>query len=107
MATAGLLARLPIRGIKIHHCHVIQGTPLAEDFSRGEYQPLDYSEYLTLVCDFLERLPWQVTVQRLVGEAPASMLLAPHWDRTKAQILEDIQETLEQRGSTQGLLAPL
>jgi radical SAM protein (TIGR01212 family) len=100
--TAKLLARLPIQGVKIHHCHVIHGTPLADSYLRGEYRPLEYEEYLRYVCDFLEHLPWPITIQRLLGEAPGDILLAPKWDKKKESILEAIQVELENRGSYQG-----
>jgi len=105
-ATARLLAGLPVHGVKIHHCHVIRGTPLAEEYLRGEVQPMACSTYVSCVCDFLELLPWQITVQRLVGEAPEELLLAPRWDRTKAQVLEDIQTELVRRESRQGARDP-
>ena len=102
METAKLLAGLPLHGVKIHHCHVVRGTPLAESYEKGEYHPLAYSEYLRCVCDFLEYLPWPITIQRLLGEAPRDLLLAPKWPRTKEQILEEIQAELERRGTRQG-----
>jgi radical SAM protein (TIGR01212 family) len=102
MQTARLLAGLPIQGVKIHHCHVIQGTPLAEDYLRGDYEPLGYSEYLRCVCDFLEYLPWPITIQRLLGEAPRDLLLAPKWGENKGRILTEIQAELERRGTRQG-----
>ena len=102
METARLLAGLPIQGVKIHHCHVVQGTPLAESYGRGEYQPMGYTEYLRCVCDFLEHLPWSITIQRLLGEAPRDLLLAPKWHKEKGQVLEEIQAELERRGTRQG-----
>ncbi len=102
MQTARLLADLPIQGVKIHHCHVVRGTPLAESYLRGEYQPLEYTEYLRCVCDFLEALPWPITIQRLLGEAPRDLLLAPKWGKDKGRILAEIQAELERRGTRQG-----
>lgn len=104
METAKLLARLPIQGVKIHHCHVIRGTPLADNYCRGEYRPLEYAEYLRCVCDFLEHLPWPITIQRLLGEAPRDILIAPKWGESKERIHEAIQAELESRGSHQGIL---
>jgi len=103
METARLLAGLPIQGVKIHHFHVIQCTPLADSYLRGEYRPLEYSEYLRCVCDFLELLPWPITIQRLLGEAPHDILLAPKWGKNKESVLEEIQIELESRGSHQGI----
>ncbi len=105
MQTAELLARLPIQGVKIHHCHVIRDTPLAKSYQKGEYRPLAYEEYLGCVCDFLERLPWPITIQRLLGEAPRDLLLAPAWGRDKSRVLREIQAELERRGTRQGIRA--
>jgi radical SAM superfamily enzyme len=81
---------------------VIRGTPLAEIYRKGEYHPLEYSEYLRCVCDFLEHLPWPITIQRLLGEAPRDLLLAPEWGKDKGRVLEEIQNELERRGTRQG-----
>jgi radical SAM protein (TIGR01212 family) len=103
MQTARFLAGLPIQGVKIHHCHVIKGTPLAVRYHESEYHPLSYSEYLRSVCDFLEYLPWPITIQRLIGEAPRDLLLAPKWGEDKGRVLREIQGELERRGSHQGI----
>jgi len=103
--TARLLAGLPVHGVKIHHCHVIRGTPLELEFRRGRYRPLDRAGYLGAVCDFLEETPWPVTVHRLVGEAPDALLVAPRWEGTKASFVQDVERELARRGSVQGARA--
>ncbi len=103
LQTAEFLAGLPIQGVKIHHCHVIRGTPLADLYFRGEYQPLEYAEYLRCVCDLLECLPWPITIQRLMGDAPRDLLLAPEWGGNKERVLTAIQLELERRGTRQGI----
>jgi len=103
METARLLAGLPIQGVKVHHCHVVKGTPLAESYRNGTYRPLDGPEYLRCVCDFLEYLPWEITVHRLLGEAPRDLLLAPEWAVNKEEILRGIDQELERRESHQGV----
>lgn len=100
--TAALLARLPVHGVKIHHCHVVRGTPLADAYLTGAYEPPEYGPYVGWVCDFLERVPWSVTVQRLTGEAPAGLLLAPRWGRTRSQVSRDVQGEFLRRGTRQG-----
>lgn len=105
MLTAEVLAGLPIQGVKIHHCHVIRGTPLAELYLNGSYRPLPCEEYLRCACDFLERLPWPITIQRLLGAAPRDLLLAPEWGQEKEKVIRAIEEELERRGSCQGIRA--
>jgi len=102
LETAKLLAGLPIQGIKIHHCHVVKGTLLAERFLKGAYRPLELSQYIQVVADILERLPWPITIQRLLADASGDFLLAPRWGQAKTRIIEAIQQELYQRRSRQG-----
>ncbi len=103
-ATADFVASLPVHGIKIHHCHVIKDTDLASWYLEGRYQPLERDQYVSLVCDFLERIPWSILVQRLVCDAPHDMVLAPLWALNKKSILFDIDKEFERRATYQGAL---
>lgn len=103
MATADLVASLELEGTKIHSLYVLKGTKLAEIYQRGEFRLLELEEYVSLVCDFLERLPPDMVIQRLTGEAPRDLLVAPRWSREKMAVLGEIDTELEQRGSYQGI----
>lgn len=102
MATADLVASLDLEGIKIHSLCVLQSTELAEMYQRGEFQLPTLEEYVSLVCDFLERLPPRMVIQRLSGEAPADLLVAPSWSLEKRAVLQKIEGELERRGTYQG-----
>lgn len=102
LATAELLASLPVHAVKIHNLHVVKDTPLEDMHRRGEVRMLDRSEYVALVCDFLERLPPTMVIHRLTGDAPPDYLIAPQWCRDKQGLLRDIHAELEQRDSWQG-----
>jgi len=102
LETARLLAGIPIHGVKIHHCHVVRDTPLAEWYREGRYQPPEKAEYITWVCDFLEQLPERILIHRLLGDAPQGLLIAPAWAQDKTEILKEIQAELERRGTHQG-----
>ena len=58
--------------------------------------------FVSLVCDFLERLPPQLVIHRLNGDAPPDYLLAPLWCLDKPALLRAIHEELERRDSWQG-----
>ncbi|MGB5931742.1 MAG: TIGR01212 family radical SAM protein [Anaerolineae bacterium] len=103
MTTADLVASLKLEGLKIHSLYVLKGTKLAEIHQRGEFRLLELEEYVSLVCDFLERLPPDMVIQRLTGEAPRDLLVAPRWSREKMAVLGKIDTELEQRGSYQGI----
>jgi radical SAM protein (TIGR01212 family) len=102
MATADALAGLPVHGVKIHNLHVVRKTPLEEMYRRGEVRMLERDEYVSLVCDFLERLPPTMVIHRLNGDAPPEYLVAPQWCAEKPALLEAIESELSRRDSWQG-----
>jgi radical SAM protein (TIGR01212 family) len=102
MATADALAALPVQGVKIHNLHVVPDTPLETMYRADEVRMLERAEYVGLVCDFLERLPAQMVIHRLNGDAPPEYLVAPLWCLDKAGLLREIQAELERRESWQG-----
>lgn len=104
LAYPGELNRLAIDFVKIHHLHVVRHTALGREYESKPFWTFSYDEWIPFVCDFLERLSPGVVVQRLFGWAPGADVLAPHWNRSKAEILRDIRRELERRDSRQGKL---
>jgi radical SAM protein (TIGR01212 family) len=102
LATARALARLDIQGIKIHLLYVIEDTPLADLYRRGDYRCLRREEYIDLVCEFLALLPPQMIIHRLTGDPHPQQLLAPDWALDKQTNLQAIRETLRSRDLWQG-----
>jgi radical SAM protein (TIGR01212 family) len=102
LATARALAELDIQGVKIHLLYVIEETPLAELYRRGDYRCLLREEYVDVVCEFLALLPPQVIIHRLTGDPHPQRLLAPEWALDKQTNLQAIRETLESRDLWQG-----
>jgi radical SAM protein (TIGR01212 family) len=104
LATADVLAALPVDGVKIHNLHVVRGTPLEQMHQSGQVCMLARTEYVELVCDFLERLPGTMVIHRLSGDAPPDYLVAPLWCLDKPALLRAIQGELDRRDSRQGRL---
>lgn len=102
LATAALVNELGIDGVKIHLLHVMRDTELAAMYGRGEVSLLSREEYVTLVCDFLERLDPAVCIQRLTGDGGRDHLIAPLWSLAKFEVLNAIDAELERRGTCQG-----
>ncbi len=105
MATAEALARLPVQAVKIHNLHVVRNTPLEDDYRAGRVTLLERDAYVQVVCDFLERLPAEMVIQRLQGDAPPDYLVAPMWCLDKPALLRAIDGEMERRGSWQGKLS--
>ena len=103
--TSKMIAEMGIDGIKIHLLYVIKGTKLDRLYQQGLYKCLKLQQYVELVCDFLERIPQDMVIQRLTGDPHLEELVAPRWPVNKAQTLSMIQKTLEKRDSWQGKFA--
>ena len=100
--SAKVIADLGVNGVKIHLLYVIKGTPLDRMYQSGAYTPLAQQAYVDLVCDFLERLPEEIIIQRITGDPHASELVAPAWAGRYRETFNMIQHTLEARDSCQG-----
>ncbi len=100
--TARSISTLDIRGIKIHHLYVINGTPLADMYKKGEYKCLTQSEYTCITADFLSNLRKDIIIQRLTGDPHPEELLAPLWSLRKRETLELLNKKLENEDIWQG-----
>jgi radical SAM protein (TIGR01212 family) len=102
MHTATTIATLGIDGVKLHLLYVVKGTALEAIYRKGEFKCLEQSAYVDLVCDFLERIPAEMVIQRLTGDPHRKELVAPQWALKKTETFNLIQQTLEKRDSWQG-----
>ena len=95
-------AALFLHGINIHNYYLLKGDPLVEQFERGELPLLGREHYVSLVCDFIETLPPDVVLHRIVGEADRERIVAPQWTMERKETLSLISAEMEKRGSYQG-----
>ncbi|NPE27368.1 TIGR01212 family radical SAM protein [Methanococcoides sp. SA1] len=96
------LNKLPLTGLKIHNLHIVKNTPLANVYEENPFKLFEEDEWITFMCDYLERLRSNLVIERLVGDAMRDTLVAPHFPTHKTQILEKIRRELERRNSYQG-----
>jgi radical SAM protein (TIGR01212 family) len=98
------LSGLDIQGLKFHILHVLKNTKLEELFKKGKIKTLSQEEYIRFISDFLERIPPNIVILRLVSEALKDCLVSPLWMNHKSQVLLDIRKELKRRNSYQGVL---
>ena len=103
MATARAVAGMGIDSMKVHLMHVLKDTPLELELKEGRFKPLEFDEYARLVCDFLEYIPPDVSIQRLTADGPREILLAPKWATQKRKTIAAIEAEFKRRNSHQGL----
>jgi len=87
---------LGVEGLKLHPLHVVKGTQLANEWRRGDYQPLLLDEYVNIATDLVRRTPADVIFHRLTGTASRDILLAPDWCSQKWLVLNRITAALRQ-----------
>ncbi len=100
--TANTLAREGMHSVKIHNPYITKGAPLKQLWRNGEWPLPAMEEYVSLVADFLERLPPECVIERLTGEAPREYLVAPDWCLGKAAVIQAVESELRRRGTRQG-----
>ena len=103
LAMPGKLSRLPLGFLKLHQLQVIRGTALADLYAAKPFPTLDYEQYLALVADFLALLSPDMVIQRLFAAAPGNMLVAPVWNKTRSEFLNDLDAHMDAKGMYQGM----
>jgi radical SAM protein (TIGR01212 family) len=102
LESARILADMGINGVKIHLLYVIKNTPLDRLWQRGGYTCMEQKDYVDMVCDFIERLPKEIIIQRITGDPHGEELRAPAWAGRYRETFNMIQNAFEARNSFQG-----
>jgi hypothetical protein len=102
METARTVSAIGIDGIKLHHLYIAKNTAMADDYFKGKIKTMKMEEYVSLACDFLERISSDIVIQRLVGDTHGDFLISPVWKATKGEVFAAITNELKHRNSYQG-----
>ncbi len=102
LAMAGEISNQPIEFLKVHQLQVVRGTALADLYAEDPFPTFGYEEYIAMLAAFLEQLSPEIVLQRLFAAAPDDILVAPVWNRTRSELLRDLDRYMEQHGCFQG-----
>lgn len=102
LETVDYIAKTGVRGVKFHLLHLMKNTRMVKDYEEGRLKFLTQDEYVSLVCEAISRVPEDMVVHRLTGDAPRDMLIGPMWSLKKWEILNAIDKTLEDNNLYQG-----
>lgn len=100
--TAKAISKAGVHGVKIHLLCVLENTSLEKIYNNGDFEALNQPQYVSAVCDFLEHLSPEITIHRMAGNGLKKILVAPRWLSKKFELLNQIDEELEKRGTYQG-----
>jgi len=99
---ADVISGFPLDYLKIHQLHIVRDTVMAKQHAKNPFKLLTFNQYLDVIVSFIERLNPEIIIQRLAGEAPPHILLAPKWGKRNSEILLAIDTELEKRDTWQG-----
>ncbi len=102
LKTVDYIAHSGSKGIKFHLLHLMKHTPMVKLYDRGELQFVSKEDYIDLICKSIARLPEDMVVHRLTGDAPRDLLIGPMWSLKKWEILNAIDKALIDNDIYQG-----
>ncbi len=104
LASAEVINTLGLEILKIHNLHVVRHTELARQFQREPFHVFSFEEWQDLVIRYLERLSPGMVIERLYGDAPRELLIAPRWHMSRAEVVQGIEREMRRRQTHQGRL---
>ncbi len=102
LASVDLAVAAGTKGIKLQLLHVLKGTDLCTDFEKGRFSTLTLDEYIDILFACIRRLPKDIVVHRITGDAPKKHLVAPLWSCDKKTVMNTISAEMKLRDIKQG-----
>lgn len=106
LSSAEVINTLGLDILKIHNLHVVRHTELARQYEREAFPVFSYEDWQDVVIRYLERLAPQIVIERLHGDAPRELLIAPRWHLSRAEVVQGIAREMRARQTYQGRLCP-
>ncbi|MBQ9156662.1 MAG: TIGR01212 family radical SAM protein [Eubacterium sp.] len=100
--TISYLNSLPVKGIKLSMLHILKNSPLAQIYEKEPFHVFTLEEYVDLVISCIERLRPDMVIERITGDGPKRLLIAPSWSGNKRLVLNTIHQEMRRRDSWQG-----
>jgi len=89
---------LGIDSVKYHPLYVVKRTALANEYARGEFEPISATLYLEVLKESIVLKPSHVSVQRISAGIDDESLIAPLWCKDKNDQIRAINKALDSVG---------
>lgn len=89
-------------GVKLQLLHILKDTDLYEDYKKSKVKSLTLNEYMDILFECIERIPENIVIHRITGDAPKKYLVEPPWSADKKTVLNTINRELKKRNIIQG-----
>lgn len=104
LETALFVSKLPVKFLKIHMLHVMRFTEMEKQLKQDQFTLLTQDEFVEITIKQLEIMPQSMVIQRLTGDAPRDLLIAPTWTLNKIDVLNAIDKSFVLQNTYQGKL---
>ena len=101
-ATVDFAVKAGTDGIKLQLLHVLEGTDLCEDYRLGKFGVMSLEEYMDILFECIQRIPENVIIHRITGDAPKAFLVEPKWSGDKKTVMNTINREMIKRDIRQG-----
>ncbi len=85
-----------VDGVKFHLLHILEGTPYAARYRKGEISILSMEQYGDLLVAALKALRPQTVIHRITGDGAKALLLAPLWSGDKKKVLNYLHKRIKE-----------
>jgi hypothetical protein len=89
---------LDVQSLKFHPLYVVKRTALANDFRKGEFDPISEEAYIETLVEAIKLLPAHVMIQRISAGIEDDSLLSPRWCYNKHAQMFKIRQALAKAG---------
>jgi len=86
-STAKFVKECGFSAVKIHPLHIVKGTR----FEKEKIELLSFDDYCKAAAEFIRIVQPDVAIERVSGESPAELLVAPDWCGDRNRIWERIR----------------
>jgi len=87
-----------IDSVKYHPLYVVKRTALANEYARGEFEPISEEEYIETLVQAIQMKPEHISVQRITAGIDNDTLIAPDWCRDRNVQVRHINAALKKVG---------
>ena len=93
---------LPVGGVKLSMLHILKNTRLADIYAQEPFPLFTPESYISCVISCIEMLRPDIVIERMTGDGPRDLLIAPTWSLHKRNVLNSIHQEMKRRDSFQG-----
>ena len=96
IAEAELLNTLPVSSLKLHQLQILRGTRMAKEWeeNKADFLAFTLDTYARLVADFVQRLRYDIRIERFASSAPRDMLISPRFGVKQSVVEARIKELI-------------